>query len=221
MRCPGGHSAGRILAGCLLALSLASGPIFAEGPSFAVGRDGVLSVGALPDVLSRPEVRPHLSTGLTTSFVVRVTASDGAGRKVNGGGRIDVRFEPWDEVFLVDSIGVAGRGRRETVASFDRLVAWWRALEIPALRVSNTAAGWKVKVELSMIPFSQSEQREAQRWFSDSLGEGRAAGSPQAPGAVASPEPRLNRALDLLIATSIKRRSVVSFAWNAAQRAGG
>lgn len=210
-----------ILAGCLLALSLAAGPLFAQGPSFAVGRDGVLSIGTLPDILSRREVRPHLSTGLTTSFVVRVTASDGAGRKVNGGGRIDVRFEPWDEVFLVDSLGVAGRGRRETLASFDRLVAWWRALEIPAVRVPNSGTGWKVKVELSMIPFSQSEQREAQRWFTDSLGEGRAAGPAETAGAVPSPEPRLNQALDLLIATSIKRRSVVSFVWTASARPGG
>lgn len=188
----------------------------ASRPAVALGKDRLLVVTALPGILAEPAVKPHLSTGLTTSLVVEVTASDGRGSKIRGGGKIDIRYELWDELFLVTRTDAAGRGRRESLSSFERLQEWWRTLEIAALSTAGLDPGgsWDVKVRVSVLPFSQSEQREAQRWFSDSIGEARreeaAAGPGEAP--VEGPD-RLSEALDLLIATSIKRRSVVSYAW--------
>jgi hypothetical protein len=191
----------------------------AEGPSFTVGRDGVLVVSGLPDILSRPEVRPHLTTGLTTTFGLRVTAMDETGNKVRGGGRIDVRWEPWDEVFLTTALGAGGHARGEPV-SLDHLAAWWHGLEIPAATGLAPGGRWDVRVEVSVIPFSASEQRDTQRWFSDSLGQTPAVpgASPQEQGAAPRALTPNGGVLDLLIATSIKRHSLISFTWTASPR---
>lgn len=185
----------------------------AERPSFTVSRDGALTVSGLPDILSRPEVRPHLATGLTTTFALRVTATDETGKKVKGGGRIDVRWEPWDEVFLTAAIGADGHARHESVPSLDRLAAWWHGLEV--LTAAGLAPGgrWDVRVEVSVIPFSASEQLNTQRWFSDSLGQKPST----APGAAVQ-QANPNGVLDLLIATSIKRRSLAQYVWTAVAR---
>src|SRR6185369_16870082 len=212
------------LAFCIaVAAFLAAGAVVAaEGPSFTVGRDGVLVVSGLPDILSRPEVRPHLSTGLTKTFALRVTATDETGARTRGGCRIDVRWEPWDEVFLTAALGADGRARRESVPSLNRLVAWWHGLEIPAATGLSPVGRWQVHVEVSVIPFSASEQRDTQRWFSDSLDQ-----APPPPGANPQEQPAPRQApanggvLDLLIATSIKRHSLISFNWTALPRQPG
>jgi hypothetical protein len=194
----------------------------AEGPYWTVGRDGTLLVSGLPDILSRPEVKPHLTTGLTTSFAVRVTATDETGRKAKGAGRVDVRWELWDEVFLTAALGGAGRARSESLPSFERLVAWWRGLEIPAATGLAPGARWQVKVEVSVIPFSRSEQRDTQRWFSDTLGEGGRGSAAQGQGGASAQNinggPELSGLLDLLIVTSIRRPNLATYVWTASPR---
>lgn len=190
------------------------------GPFWSVERDGRLVVSGLPDVLSRPEVRPHLTSGLTTNFVVRVTASDETGRKSKGAARIDVRWELWDEAFLTAVLEATGRARTASLPSFERLVAWWSGLEIPVAAGLAPGGRWRVKVEVSVVPFSRSEQRDAQRWFSDTLGEGELpAPRPQAPDAPGVERgPASNGLLDLLIVTSIKRPNLATYVWTASPR---
>jgi hypothetical protein len=184
-------------------------------------RGAILFVGALPDVLSRPEVRPHLTTGLTTSLAIRVTATDALGRRARGGGRVDVRYELWDEVFLVraagavgavGAIGNGGAGRRDSLPSFDRLVAWWRGLRLPAVdaAVLDPAGPWQVEVEVAVIPFSQAEEAEARRWVSESVQK---SGARELSAAGEEPSEGLSGVLDLLVATSIQRRSLVRYDW--------
>lgn len=214
----------------LLALGLlaAGAARAAQGPAFRFDRAGLLVVADLPQILPRPEVKPHLSTGLTTSFILRVTAVDGAGRKLSGAGQVDIRYEPWDEVYLTRRIGADRQVRKETVASYEGLLTWWRGLEVPVLASGASGvvggpslAAWDVRVEVEVIPFSRSEQRQAQRWISDSL-EG--AGRPPAGDrdrddrASVAEDAGLDGVLDLLLATSIKRRSLVSYSWKAAYR---
>jgi hypothetical protein len=200
----------RAFACAALAWLLLASRAHAAGPVYAIGRDRTLTISTLPDVLSRPEVRPHLDTGLTTGLVLTVTARGTGDRRVRGAARVDVRFEPWDEVYLVAWLGADGRVRRETLPSFARLVAWWRALALPV--ASGLADDrWQVRVELSVIPFSQSEQRDAQRWLAGSVGGEGGSEPPQA----AAGDSRLTGVVDLLIATSVQRRSIVRYAWQA------
>jgi hypothetical protein len=201
------------LAALLAVSSGAAGvAVAAEAPRLELDR-GVLVVSGLPGVLSRPEVRPQLSSGLTTTFVVRVSAADEHGAKATGGGTVAVRFEPWDEVFLAAAAGLEGGARRDSLPSFDRLTAWWRELKLPALPVAGLSPGgsWQVKVAVHVVPFSESEREDTQRWFSASVGgaqrnnaEDLSASARKSPG---------SGILDLLVATSIQRRSLVSYDW--------
>jgi hypothetical protein len=211
---------GRVIRLALLAALLAGAAHAAQRPVFTVQRDGLLVVSALPQILSRPEVKGYLTTGLTTSFVLRVTAVDPSGRKLRGAGRVDVRYEPWDEVFLTHRLGVDRKRLRETVPSYDRLLTWWQDLSLPVVATgAPSRAGWDVRIDVDVIPFSQSEQRDTQRWFSDSIG-GAGSGAPpssSSDGSAVSPagDRNLGGVLDLLIATSIKRRSLVTYSWKA------
>ncbi len=198
----------------LLALLLAAlGARAAEPPAPAFElRERALAVSALPPVLARPEVRPHLSTGLTTTLFVEVRATDGEGHRARGGARVEVRYELWDEVFLVNAMGIDGRPHRESLPSFERLLGWWQSLALPILAADPLSARgpWKLDVRLSVIPFSQSEQRDTQRWLTESIE--RRAETPPGGNAAARPEP-LTGALDALIATSIQRQRLVGYDW--------
>jgi len=205
-------------------------------PALAVDRPprleldrGTLVVSGLPDILSRPEVRPHLSSGLTTTFVIQVSAADGRGTKRSGGATIAVRYEPWDEVFLVASSGVSGgAARQDSLPTFDGLAAWWREQRLAVLAPTGLAAGgsWQVKVAVHVVPFSESERENTQRWFSQSVGGSqRGTGSDrsnaQDASAAAKESAGPGMVLDLLVATSIRRRSLVSYDWSLTFRAPG
>jgi hypothetical protein len=184
-------------------------------PVAEVASDGRLALRSLPAVLGQREVKLHLTTGLTTSFVLTVTAADASGHRTRGGGRIDVRYEPWDEVFHVQAAAGALR-LRDALPSFDRLLAWWEGLRLPVAATAGLRAGepWTVEVRLDVIPFSLAEQRDTQRWFTDSLDKGAAAaGTPGSPPSAAG-APQSHAVLDLLIATSIKRQSLVGYDWS-------
>lgn len=201
---------------CWIGASAAGAAGVPQAPAFEIDR-GVLTITAFPEVLSRKEVRPHLGSGLTTSFVVEIEARDTRGRLVRGAGRIDVRYELWDEVYLVRTFGAAGVRRLPPMRSFEELQGAWQRLRLPvamAGALDRAAGPWELEVALSVVPFSQSEQRDAQRWFNDSI----AARPPSVP---APPGPRSSEnvasetggVLDLFLGSSIQRRSLVRYDW--------
>lgn len=193
----------------VLAAALGASDVPALHPS----RDGSHLLLQPPTLLlTNSDVRPRLTTGLTTSFSFVVTVRDGAGKVAKGGGRIDVRYELWDEVFLVHGVGIDGRRFEASLASFERLLAWWQALEVPVALVRSAERGqtWSVKVQARVIPFSQSEQRDAQRWLSDSV---RQRATVDANGGTSESE-RSTGVLDLLVGTSIQRRALVGYDWS-------
>lgn len=197
----------------LLALAAALRANDPPVPLLRLSRDGGRLLLQPPAaVLSGPEVKPRLTTGLTTSFSFQVSLRDGTGRVAKGGARVDVRYELWDEVFLVHGIGVDGRRFDASLPSFDRLLAWWRELEVPVVgvRAADRRAPWNVKVAARVIPFSQLEQRDAQRWLSDSVRQRAAVESGSDPSAA----DRSTGVLDLLVGTSIQRRALVGYDWN-------
>lgn len=163
----------------------------------------------LPAVLNNDAIRSRLDSGLTNSLLFRLTFDNHPGAPVTGGGRIDIRYELWDEEYLINSFAGDGTSSSESVASFDQLEHWWRQLELVVLPPAALAPKEirHVEVELSFVPFSQSEQLDAQLWFTRSLGTG--AGSERVSGTRAEPESML----DLLVATSITRRSLLRYTW--------
>lgn len=213
----------RIRAACsFLLAALAAARLGASGPvalpTFEVDRNALVTLSALPAVLSKPEIRPHLGSGLTTSFLVEVEVRDPHGREVRGTGRIDIRYELWDEVYLVRTFGaagVSGAKRLPPARSFEELEALWQRLHLPLAMASSLDRGgpWKAEVALSVVPFSQSEQRDAQRWLNDSIAA--------RPTAAVAPSPAgtgTSGVLDLFLGSSIQRRSLVRFDWKVSFR---
>jgi hypothetical protein len=196
----------RLLPIFLITVALASWLEAATAPVLErVSGEGVV-LTQLPPVLRQKDVRHHLGTGLTTTLAFEVRAGD----RTRGGARIDVRYELWDEVWLVTRADTSGRTQRARFPSFEQLESWWRDLRLDVLPARASAG--QVEVRLRIIPFSQSEQLDAQRWFSRSLATEPAAGSAGAvTGVLAEPTGDL---FNLLLATSIGRSALLEFEWN-------
>ena len=197
----------RALFGFFVCLLLAA-PLAAAGPALERSADAVY-LTRLPPLLRNSEVRRHLETGLTTTlaFEVRLTG----GGRMRGGARIDIRYELWDEVWLVTRADTLGRTQRTRFPSFEQLETWWRDLRLDVFPV-RTPAG-PAEVRLRVIPFSQSEQLDAQRWFSRSLAAESADSAGAVSGILEEPSGDL---FNLLLATSIGRPALKEYEWKVA-----
>jgi hypothetical protein len=198
---------------------------FVVGLGFAVGlaaaqeirverEEGGLVLSRVPDVLSADEVREHLESGLTSTFSVRAVVRDGR-RRVEATGGLAVRYDLWEETYQVASRGLFG-DRRWEIASFDELVRWWRT---PLARLPTgdlePSREWQVRIDVDLIPFSSAEERDAQRWVSESLQAAQGATDSVSGAAEEGPDP-LSNVLNLLLATSVRRRPVATWRWTAA-----
>jgi hypothetical protein len=195
----------------LLLLGLAARLQAVPPPAVEVAREGLV-LTRLPSILAEEEVRKQLGTGLTTSFLFEVKAVGDAG-KVRGGARVDVRYDLWDEVYVVTRIDSAGRPARTSLPSFERLGDWWREARLVALRPAAAAAARRVEVRLTVIPFSQAEQLDAQRWFSQSLSAEKSGSAGAVSEAVEDQPESFSQVLNLLMATSIGRTPLLELRW--------
>ena len=166
---------------------------------------GRLQLSGLPAVLDDVDIARHLSSGLTTSFLFQVRPP----RPLQpGASRIDIRLELWDEVYLVSLIDGEGRLSEFQHASPEELRSWWSHLGVvvsgPATQVGELESA---RVSLDVVPFSQAELMDTQRWLAESMGQARAGSRPGERGGV-------SRAVGVLIATSMQRRAVRSWTWN-------
>lgn len=193
-------------------------------PPRLLARAGVGVELAAPDgLLADPRVRPHLETGLTTTLAWRASArADRGGSALRGGARVEIRFEPWDEVYQAAALGVDGKVARAELDSFAALEAWWRDLRLPVLRAERAvvAALGTVRLELDVVPFSEAEARDAQRWLSDLLGRADEGAGEAVTGAAEPGADALDQVLNTLVATSIRRRAVASLRWRVAVEEG-
>lgn len=188
---------------------LLAAPLAAAGPALERSAEGV-ALTRLPPLLRSGDVRRHLETGLTTTlaFEVRLTG----GGKARGGARIDIRYELWDEIWLVTRADTLGRTQRARFPSFEQLETWWRDLRLDVLP-ARTPAG-PAEVRLRVIPFSQSEQLDAQRWFSRSLALPPGPPPSDSAGAVSGVlEEPSGDLFNLLLATSIGRPALKEYEW--------
>ena len=174
-------------------------------PSVTCTRPGACQVSALPPLLADPEVQSHLRSGLTSTIVVTVLAR--RPRSAQAVAAVDVRFEPWEEVFLVRRPRPGNGPEELRLPNLYALQTWWAGLTL-SLDV-QLEAGTPAEVEVSVVPFSEAEAADARRWYAEALRRG-------------DPPPTrgLGEALDAVTLTSIKRRGVVQFSWTVGVKAG-
>ena len=199
---------------CLLLLLLASVPAAsleaAEAPRLELDAERRLILTGLPPILADDGVKEHLTTGLTTSFSFR------PGGKLPGGARVDVRYDLWDEVFHVVAASRGDRLQQTRLTSFAALVEWWQGLRLALLDADRLERPWprRLKVHVDVVPFSASEQDDAQRWLSESIEQGRRSGTDEVGRSGDAAADTLSRTFNLLLATSIRRRPLASYTWS-------
>lgn len=175
----------------LVALALAARA--QQRPVFTV-HSGIVSASLPASVLQDKSVKKQLGSGLTTTFLVAARQRD-TGRLTVA--RIEVRYDLWDEVWLVRRVEFDGRTDRQRIASADALERWWRA---PVRLFASSADRVALQVDLNVLPFSAAEEDDARAWITKSGGVGTAA----AGGGL----------VDALIGTTISAKPITSFRWN-------
>ena len=200
------------LAWMLIFWAMATAVIAEEEPRVLHNQKKRLHLLQLPDLPSDEEVRPHLMTGLTTSFAFRVSLRSFRGGDTLGGARIEIRYDLWDEVFRVEAIGFDGSVEQQALPSFDGLLAWWHQLDLiltePLVDLPRPA---RARVNVDILPFSESERADTQQWFADGLGADPESGTEAAAQVAEDPAEPIDRVLHLLMATSIQRKALLSF----------
>ena len=164
-----------------------------QRPSFNV-QGGVVGATLPAAVLQNQNVKKQLSSGLTTTFLVIARQ-----RELNRvtGARIEVRYDLWDEVWIVRRVEFDGKSDRQRLTSADALEKWWRT---PLRLLATDAPRVALQVDLSVLPFSAAEEEDARQWISKSGGVGTATGG----GGI----------VDALIGTTISAKPITSYRWN-------
>ena len=197
----------------LLLLLLAAAPLGAvQAPAIEGAREGVV-LSRLPPIFGEEEVRKQLATGLTTSFAFEASGRTVGGGKTKGAARVDVRYDLWDEVYIVTRIDATGRASRVTLPSFERLGEWWRDARLVLIRGPAAAGLASVEVALRVIPFSQAEQLDTQRWFSQALSAEKSGSAGAVSEAVEDQPESFGQVINLLMATSIGRPALLEYSW--------
>jgi len=182
----------------VVAIALLMLPAFAGAqprPSF-IAQPGRVVAAALPSsLLAERDVHRQLGSGLTTTFILVARQRDTDRR---GAARIEIRFDLWDEVWLVRKIEFDGKEERQRIASRELLDTWWRA---PVRLFAAAADRVALSVTLTVLPFSVAEGEDARQWMSKS-------------GGVAVPDGG-SPLIAALIGTALSAKPIRSYRWSA------
>ena len=173
-------------------------------PRVLCGEEGSCKVSRLPPVLSDPEVMGYVTSGLTTTLLLTLSTRDERRTVRRRSARIELRFEPWEEVLHVRMAAQEGRPTRQQVPK-SGMEAWWRDLAVSF--PGPAVAGGGAEVGIDVIPFSEEDEADARRWYAESLRRDSRADAGAAGGGAFAP------VLDALTLSSIKRHGVVRFSW--------
>jgi hypothetical protein len=163
--------------------------------SFSVQPGGVVAATLPLSILQDTSVRQQLHSGLTTTFLI--VARQRETRAVNGA-RIEIRYDLWDEVWLVRKIEFDRKSERQRLTSLEALEKWWHT---PLRVLATNAARVALQVDLSVLPFSAAEEEDARQWITKSGGVG--TGDAGGAGLV-----------DALIGTTLSAKPLTSYRWN-------
>ena len=174
-------------------------------PILTKGDRGLFVV--LPEsILQDPEVSEQLASGLTNTF--RILVGGSSPRDPLGGTRIEIRYELWDEVFLIRVLEGDGNQFPHRVESPEALRAWWtqkRFLLIPREIPTGLSP---LSLTLEFIPFSRSEQDSAREWLSKSTTR-----TPTRIDEGAAAQAQVTSIFKTIMATSIKRKPLLRYRW--------
>ena len=165
-----------------------------ERPTFVIQPRGVVAAVLPVSILSDIDVKKRLSSGLTTTFLVTARNRTTAGVT---GARLEVRYDLWDEVWLVRKIEFDRKSEQQRIASRDALEKWWRT---PVRIFASNAERVPLQIDLDVLPFSAAEREDARQWMSKSGGVGTAGSG----GGI----------VDALIGTTLAAKPIISYRWN-------
>lgn len=178
----------------LLAALLTAAPMMVAAQPVATLRDGAVKVTLPESTLLRRDVRKQLASALTTTFVIvgRLRQPARIGRS-----QIEVRFDLWDEAYLVKRIELGRVVDQRRLASFDELRQWWTQ---PIHIADGATTGAILDIEMTVLPFSIAEEGDARDWLRKSGG----VGTDQSP---------VDGVLGAMIGTTIQARPIATFRW--------
>lgn len=161
--------------------------------TFQTQPGGVVAAVLPASILSDRDVRKQLNSGLTATFVVAAR-----NRVTNdlSGARIEIRYDLWDEVWLVRKIEFDRKQEQQRITSFDALEKWWKT---PLRLLATASPRVPLQVDLTVLPFSAAEREDARQWISKSGGVAAGGGT----GLV-----------DALIGTTISAKPIMSYRWS-------
>ncbi len=195
----------RTLLGVAVLVSVSMQPLWPQ-PELESDASGNMTLKNLPSILNEPDLERYLLSGLTTTVVVRIENDQ---REVVGGLRVDLRYELWDEIFFLTVLDLVSTESSLLLDSGQALNAWWKVLKIPIVESVSSVSTSELRVTLTVVPFSRTEQDDTQRWYAESVHRG-AQGSETTAG---ERRESLERVFSVLIATSIQRRPLGSYSW--------
>ena len=163
-----------------------------QRPSFTVQAGGVVATTLPLSVLQDGNVKKQLGSGLTTTFLVLARQRDA---RVTGA-RLEIRYDLWDEVWLVRRIEFDGKIDLQRITTADALEKWWRT---PVRILATSAARVAMQLDLTVLPFSSAEEEDAREWITKSGG----VGSGTAGGLV-----------DVLVGTTLSAKPISSYRWH-------
>lgn len=160
-------------------------------PSFVVQPGNVIAAGLPATLLHTASVRKQLLSGLTTTFVVAARQRDRL-----TGARIEIRYDLWDEVWHVRKTEFDRREDLQKLTSMEALEKWWRT---PVRIFSTGDESVPLQVDLTVLPFSASEEEDARQW----IAKGGGAARPSGDGLV-----------DALIGTTLSAKPIIRWRWH-------
>ncbi len=182
---------GGVLLTLLFAAALAGQPAL----TFTTQPGGIVAASLPIAVLQDASVSRQLSSGLTTTFLVLARQRD---LKASSGARIEVRYDLWDEVWIVRRIEFDRKIEQHRLSSREALEKWWRT---PLRLLATPRARIALQVDLTVLPFSAAEEEDARQWIAKSGG----VGAPNAGG---------SGLVEALIGTTISAKPITTFRWN-------